>query len=206
MADPPSGGRFRAGQGNPGDLDAESSAELVRRAQGGDRNALDRLCRRHLEPLRRWAHGRLPAYAREIIDTDDLVQETLVNTVQQIGGFEPRRDGALQAYLRKAVHNRIVQEVRRAHRAPPAASLGEQNRDPSASPLEQAIGGEMLERYEAALERLRDDDREAIITRIEQGMSYQEVARAIDKPTPAAARMAVARALVRLADEMGHER
>jgi hypothetical protein len=44
------------------------------------------------------------------------------------------------------------------------------------SPLEEAIGQEALERYEAAMTRLRPDDREAIIARIELGLPYPEVA------------------------------
>ena len=74
------------------------------------------------------------------------------------------------------------------------------------SPLEQAIGQETLECYEAALARLKEDDREAIILRIELGYPYSEIVTALDKPSVAAAHMAVSRALVRLAEEMSHER
>ena len=65
-----------------------------------------------------------------------------------------------------------------------------------------AIGQEALERYEAALARLRPEDREAIIIRVELGCPYAEVAAALGKPSAAAAHMAVSRALIRLAEEM----
>ena len=68
--------------------------------------------------------------------------------------------------------------------------------------LEAAIGQEAVERYEAALARLRPDDREAIVARVELDCSYEEVAQALGKPTAGAARVAISRALVRLAEEM----
>ena len=55
--------------------DPESSVELLERARAGDSDALDRLLGRYLPRLRRWASGRLPRRARDLSDTDDLVQE-----------------------------------------------------------------------------------------------------------------------------------
>jgi RNA polymerase sigma-70 factor (ECF subfamily) len=74
--------------------------------------------------------------------------------------------------------------------------------DPAPSPLERAIGREGIERYEAALQRLKPEDREAIIARIELQQSYEEVAIALGKPNANAARSAVTRALARLIDAM----
>jgi RNA polymerase sigma-70 factor (ECF subfamily) len=139
------------------------------------------------------------------MDTDDLVQETVVRAVKRIDQFESRHEGALQAYLRQAIVNRIRDEVRRAKRSPAPAALDENARATDASPLEAAIGGEALQRYEAALARLRPEEREAIIARVEMDGSYQDVAAALGKPSADAARMAVSRALLRLAQEMSRE-
>jgi DNA-directed RNA polymerase specialized sigma24 family protein len=68
--------------------------------------------------------------------------------------------------------------------------------------VELAIGQQALERYEAALERLKPQERELIVARCELDFSYDEIAALFDKPTPAAARVAIARALARLAEEM----
>jgi RNA polymerase sigma factor (sigma-70 family) len=70
------------------------------------------------------------------------------------------------------------------------------------TPLEAAIGREATERYEQALERLKPDERELIIARVEMEYTYEELAQAFGKPTPEAARKAAQRALVRLAEEM----
>ena len=182
----------------------DSTFELVEKAKAGDRQALDRLFERSLPALRRWARGRLPAWSRDLMDTDDLVQETAVRAITRIGAFEPRREGSLQAYLRQAVANRIRDEIRRRKRMPAPVELDENHATPEASPLEAAIGVEAVDRYEAALARLRPEDREAIVARIEMNCSYDEVARALGKPSLDAARMAVSRALVRLAQEMSH--
>ena len=180
----------------------ESSMELLERAKAGDATALDTLLARHLPRLRRWATGRLPRWARDIADTQDLVQETLLQTFKRIDRFEVRGEGALAAYLRQCVLNRIRDEYRRAGRKPAAAPLESQMPDEGASPLEHAIGHQTLERYEGALARLRDEDRQAIVGRIEMTFTYEELAKLLGKPSANAARMAVERALVRLAAEM----
>jgi RNA polymerase sigma-70 factor (ECF subfamily) len=187
-----------------GRADPESTFQLIDRARAGDGEALERLFVRHLAPLQRWASGRLPRWARDLGDTDDLVQETLIQTFKRIGSFEPRRVGALQAYLRQAILNRIRDELRRKGRQPPIGGLEGLEPDPAQSPLEQAIGQEAVTRYERALERLEPQEREAIIGRLEMGYSYEELAQAMGKPTADAARKAAQRALVRLAEGMKH--
>jgi RNA polymerase sigma-70 factor (ECF subfamily) len=181
---------------------AHSTFRLLARVRDGDAAALDALFSRYVVPLRRWASGRLPRYARDAADTQDLVQETLLQTFKKIERFEPQREGALQAYLRQALMNRIRDELRRHRRRPATAAIDTAIADTSASALEEAIGIEALERYEAALARLRPEEREAIIARVEMGCDYDEMAVALGKPTPDAARKAAQRALVRLAQEM----
>ena len=60
----------------------------------------------------------------------------------------------------------------------------------------------MTTRYEEALARLRSDEQEALIARIELGYTYSEMAEVLGKPSADAARKAAQRALVRLAREM----
>lgn len=182
--------------------DLDSTSTLIERARAGDTEALERLFARHRKPLERWASGRLPKWARDISDTEDLVQETLLQTFRRMEDFTPRGVGALQAYLRQAVLNRIRDELRRKGRQPAATDLDDTQVDSADSPLEQAIGREAVERYEQALARLKAEEREAIIARVEMGYTYEELAEALGKPTPDAARKAARRALVRLAEEL----
>jgi len=190
--------------GRTGD-DLDTSVDLLARARRGDPEALERLCRRHHGSLRQWARGRLPRWAREVVDTDDLVQDTLLRTVGKIGTFEPRHDGALQAYLRQALQNRLRDEIRRHRRKPARASLDSGAALDAPSPLEQTVGMQNLERYEAALKTVRPEDHELIVLRLEMGLDYDEIAQAVGKPSANAARVAIMRALVRLGEEIARE-
>jgi len=190
---------------DPGNLDDLRSVELVRRAQAGDRRALERLFLRYVPILRRWAAGRLPRWARDLVDTDDMIQETMIRTFQNLEGFVPRHDGAFGAYLRQALLNRIRDEVRKAQARPRREELSPNQVARESSPLEEAIGRDAAERYESALARLDAADREAILARIEMGLSYQQIAAAGDRPSAEAARKAVGRALLKLAAEMARD-
>ena len=180
----------------------DSTLKLLQQARSGDREALDRLLARVLPGLRRWASGRLPRSRRDLMDTDDLVQETAIRAVRRLDSFEPRHEGSLQAYLRQAVMNRIRDEIRHSAHVPATTAIEENAANRDASPLEEAIGHEAVERYEAALARLRPEDREAIVARVELDLNYDEAAQALGKPSAGAARVAISRALVRLAQEM----
>lgn len=179
-------------------MDPESSFELIQRAQGGDSTALERLFERYRPRLQRWASGRLPRFAREITDTEDLVQDAMIGTFRNFTDFDGRSEWALQAYLRRAVTNRIRDELRRTASRPRRDELGELP-TPEHSPLEAAIGKETFELYDRALASLDDVEREAVIARLELGCSYQEIAALADKSTTDAARMMVSRALAKLA-------
>jgi len=180
----------------------ESTARLLALVRAGDPRAKDRLAARYMAALRRFAHGRLPANARDILDTDDLVQVTVVRALEHVETFEPRHEGAFLAYLRQILINQLRDEVRRVARRPVRVELHERMQLPAPSPLEEVIGRDAMERYEAAMEQLSAEQREAVVLRIELGYSYAEIAEALDRPTGNAARMLVTRALVHLAKAM----
>ncbi len=176
------------------------------RANAGDRDALEALCARYTPRLQRWAHGRIPPAARGALQTHDLVQDTLMKVVERLPSFEPRHEGAFQAYVRTALWNRIRDIARQYQRTGPSDPLDPEIAGKEDSPLDLAIGHEALDRYEAALERLRPEEKQLIIARIEMGLPHAEIAVMFDKPSVAAVHMALSRALVRLAEEMAHER
>jgi RNA polymerase sigma factor (sigma-70 family) len=183
-------------------LSPEATVQLLDRAKQGDAEALDRLLQRIMPALRRWSHGRLPQGARGLLQTDDLVQDTVIAAMRNLSNFEMRHQGALQAFLRTCVANRIRDIARALKPRPEAVPLPDHLVDRDVSPLEKAIGQENIARYEGALKRLSAGDQEAIIGRLELQYSYEELAVALNRDTPAAARMAVKRAMGRLAEEM----
>lgn len=184
---------------------ADSSFALLQRARDGDEAARNELCARYLPRLRRWAHGRLPIWAREHLDTEDIVQDTLMQSVRRLEAFTPQHERAFCAYVCEALRNRLRDAVRRAARRPPGEPVSPDAAAGDPSPLEEAIGRDMLRRYEAALVRLRESDRELVVARVELGLDYAEIADLHGKPSVAAARVAVSRALLRLGAAMGHE-
>lgn len=183
----------------------ETTIELLALARQGDPLAIERLFSRHLRPLQRFARGRVPRWARGVTDTDDLVQDALLQTLKRIDTFESRHPGALQAYLRQAVMNRLRDELRRQGRAPGLADIADADLS-ARSRVEEAVGVETMAAYNQALQRLKPEEREAVIGRVELGLSYGELALALEKPTPDAARKMTQRALVRLAQGMERER
>lgn len=84
-------------------LDLQSTIELLEQARDGDNDAVEQLFERLYPGLRRWARGRLPTFARELCDTQDIVQDTVLNALRRLDQFEMRHPGALLAYLRQAV-------------------------------------------------------------------------------------------------------
>src|ERR1051325_11021331 len=179
-------------------LSDEPTIELVLSARNGNRTALEALLERCIPQLRRWTHGRLPAHARGTLDTGDLVQEAAMHVLARLDKFEPRHVGAMQAYLRMSVINRIRDEIRRVGRRPESVELVVEPPSDDASPLESAIREEVYERYRAAVDKLRPRDREMVVARVEVQWSFQEIAHRFDLPSVDAARMAVTRSLKRL--------
>ena len=180
----------------------ETSFQLLLRARTGDPDAIELLCARYLPRLHRWARGRLPRGSRNAMDTGDIVQEVLISVLRRLKVFDPRDEGAFQGYLRQALTNRFRDEARKVNSHPVPGVLDSAWPSAGPSPLEIAIGREGIERYEAALEKLKVEDQRAIVARCEWGMSHDEVAQALGKPSANAARVAIHRALVRLAKEM----
>lgn len=183
----------------------ERTVRLVARARTGDEAALRELFARYEVRLRRWAHGRLPAGTRGPVDTQDLVQDTLSRVFRRLHAFTPEHSGAFRDYVFTAMWNCIRDMARATKRRGTTTELDPEMATDDPSPLELAMGRETLARYEAALERLRPEDREAIVARVEMGLSHAEVAAALGKPSAAAAHMAVSRALMRLGGEMARD-
>jgi len=187
------------------DVGLESTADLFERIRTGDDTARERLIGRYLTTLRRFAHGRIPASARSLIDTDDLVQTSLLRAMGQMDSFEARREGAFLAYLRQILVNRLRDQIRTIGRRPEHDPLDEDLASPDSGPEDDTDRRRREDLFEAAMSRLSDEHREAIVLRVELGLPYQAVSEAMGRPSAEAARKLVARALTRLADELPGE-
>jgi RNA polymerase sigma-70 factor (ECF subfamily) len=184
-------------------LTTVASEELVLRYQAGDEQALERLWARYLPRLKRWAHGRLPAASRADSCTDDLIQDAFVRSLARLRTLKPQGPRTLFAYFRTIVLNQIRDYARRGVRRPRQEELlPDEHLDREPSPLEQVLGVEVLDRYQAALSTLSEQDQEIVLAFVELRLSDQELAELFEKPSVDAARMARGRALARLAKAM----
>lgn len=182
------------------------TTKLLLQAKQGNAAALEVLMTRYLPRLYRWASGRLPMHARSLMDTGDLVHETLLKAIQTLDDFEVRGPGGFQAYIRQAIHNRIRDQLRWAKRRAGSEEASENMVDQDHSPLEKAIGADLFERYEKARDRLQKDEQLFLHLRIELDFSYEEIAAIMNRPSRDAARIGVQRSLRKLAEIMGNER
>src|SRR6266850_483767 len=104
-----------------------------------------RCCGVHMDQCVRWlkriAHGRLPALARGLADTDDIVSTAIEKALRKIEDFQPKREGAFLAYLWQILRNEIRMQIRSAKARPVMTDeLNEGLPSAGPSPLEAAIG------------------------------------------------------------------
>ena len=169
--------------------------QLLRRIKDGEASARQALYERCLPLLTRWAHGRLPAPARDIADTDDLVQVTLLRALNHLEEFEANGSGSFLAYLRQILLNEVRAELRKRQRGVTKVDIETQVlADDSAGVVEQLVGHERLQAYEQALAKLDRHAQELIVMRLEFGMNYNEIGLEVGAE-PNTVRMRISRAL-----------
>ena len=188
----------------PGPDGPDSERRLLERVRRGSRSALGALLTRHASWLRGWARGRLPAWARDGLDTSDIVQDALHRTLERLSNLRSAHAKALRVYLRRAVQNRIGDQLRRAmlRRSVVLPSEALLLSEEGAPQLRQVLDDQAWERYLAGLKQLTPLHRRLVAGRIECGYSFRQLALLERLSSPDAARMAFRRALVRLSKVM----
>ena len=199
---PSSNDTSRADPPDPG-----SEQRLLNRVRRGSSSAVNALFERYAPWLRRRASGRLPQWAGSGVATSDLVQDVLHHAFARLKWFESKHVSALRVYLRRAVENRVQDQMRRAIRRLDLARLapGEEPLRPfedAAPQYRQLLHDEMWGRYREGLKRLKVRDRRLIVGRAELGYNYEQLAATERLPSPDAARKALKRAVIRLSAVM----
>lgn len=180
----------------------ESTRSLVLRAQGGDGGARERLAERCLPLLRRWARGRLPLHSRDLADTDDLVQTTLLRALENLEVVRVEHAGSFLAYLRTVLLNAVRDEARRTTRRRELGLTkpkpGDEGEVVLPEGLAPAVEPATVLDYERALGTLPELQRQAVVLRLEFGLTYPEIALELEAPSANAVRMMLSRAMVQL--------
>ena len=185
----------------------DSEQSLLDRVRRGRDSAIELLFARYAPWVRRRVRGRLPHWARNGITTSDLAQDVLHHTFARLNWFESKHMSALRGYLRRAVENRVQDELRRATRRLDKShfTAPQEPRRPSmdAPPQhQQLLNKEMWKRYRDGLKVLKERDRRLIVGRAELGYNYRQLAAIERMPSADAARKALKRAVIRLSKVM----
>lgn len=183
-------------------MTAESTQTLLRLAASGNSNAREQLFARLHPRLTAWASTRLPAGARQLCDTSDLVQKVLTATDRRLASIDLERTGDIYRYLRTGILNAIRNEIDRVSRRPPVGELSEIVPDPGPAPLEQLITAEAMAQYDDALATLDPEQQALVIMRFELGLPFSEIADTLGAATPDAIRMRTRRAVKALCAAM----
>src|SRR5262245_37075093 len=180
------------------DRQLTDTTDLLRLARDGDQAAWQTLFEKYRGGLRGAAARKLPREVRQWADADDIVQDVFMSAARLLPSLNFQHGGAFLAYLRRALVNRILDEVRRCIRKPATVSLPVEVASHDHSPLHTAIVRQETARYESALLQLPSRDRAILTLRLQRGLSYQTIALQLGMPSPDAVRVASARALRRV--------
>ncbi|MBI4606901.1 MAG: sigma-70 family RNA polymerase sigma factor [Planctomycetes bacterium] len=196
--------------------DFGTTLRLVDAAQKGDSRALEDLFTRYLPRVRQIVALRLGRKLRQLLEVEDVVQETLLVVLRGLHRFEARDEGSFRNWLARCVECEIATQARKhgAKKRGAGKALRFGDRDatllhssmiaaPGASPSQLARARELSERIEAALLDMPEHSRELIVLRNLCGMSYAEVAAALGFARESSARVAYFRALKKLKEKVG---
>jgi RNA polymerase sigma-70 factor (ECF subfamily) len=190
--------------------DSSETQTLLLQAHKGDRRAFDELFGRHREALRWSVELRLDNKLRARVDPSDIVQETHLEAYQRLEDYLARRPMPFRLWLRKTAYERLLKvqrhHMKTARRAvsreiplPEHSSilLADQLLADGPTPSQEIAKGELAQRLRGALMQLPAPQREVLLMRNFEGLSYQEVACILDID-PATARKRYGRALLQL--------
>jgi RNA polymerase sigma-70 factor (ECF subfamily) len=197
-------------------IDLNTTLQLVRGAQAGDRAALDDLFTRYLPRVRRIVALRLGCPMKDFAQYEDLVQESMLRTFEKLDQFKEQSEGTFYHWVASCVASAVNLEFRKlgaqkrgGGKVKPFGAFASEDLSASFFPSDtpgprtRASAHELEARLEAALLGLKSHHREIIVLRHICGMSSEEVAASLGFSNAATARKALERALDALKERLG---
>ncbi len=175
----------------PAPLEPVPDGDLIRGWQNGDEAAATELVRRHAGPLARFLRGS----GATDDELEDLVQETLFRAFRNIGGFRGR--SSFRTWIMTIGANALKDSWRRRKRRQVVPLAGREVEDAGSDPHGEAASRDLETRLMTAVQALPEMQREVFLLRAQQGIQYEEIARALDT-SPGAARVHYHHAVKRL--------
>lgn len=168
--------------GSPGEeLKAARDAELVARSKAGDTEAFGELVRRYQKPVFRIVLRMV----KSPDDADDLTQDTFVRAHRGLKTFKEEYD--FHPWLYRIAVNQAINFINKRKRQA-AVDLEDvpetdiKTGPEPESPIQAASRKELLTRLESALDRLPDEQKTVFLLRVQEGLSYEEIAESMGTP------------------------
>lgn len=165
--------------------DRRADQELVSRAQEGDKRAFDLLVIKYQQKVA----NLISRYIRDPSETMDVTQEAFLKAYRALPGF--RGESAFYTWLYRIAINTVKNHLVAQGRRPPGedveAEVAEQmdmggRLRELGTPESQLLSDEIARTVQKALDDLPDDLRTAIMLRELEGLSYEEIANAMECP------------------------
>jgi RNA polymerase sigma-70 factor (ECF subfamily) len=198
----------------------DETQELLKKAEGGNSQAVNDLFERHRGAVRRMLHNRLDKAIAQRVDASDIVQDVLIEANRRLSEYMKDPSMPFHVWLRCLARDHLITAQRRhrgaqkrsvdkerainqpAYADHSSADLASMLAAKGLTPAADAIRRELQRRFEESLEQLNEVDREIIVMRHVEQLTNQEVANALELSEPAAG-MRYLRALRRLKDILG---
>lgn len=159
--------------------DESTDLELIARWKAGDERAATSLVARHAPALSRFAVS-----LGQRTDVEEVVQDTFVRAFSSIESF--RADSSLRTWL-FTIERRLILDRRRAERRRrDGASIDEVDAATEFDALDEIVAEEAQARVKHAVERLSRLQREIFLLRVNEGLSYKEIAEVVGSTEGAA--------------------
>jgi RNA polymerase sigma-70 factor (ECF subfamily) len=164
---------------DPKQAEADLDTVLIARWQSGDDRAATALVRRHAEALARFA---VHCGVRD--DIDELVQDTFVRAFNALESF--RADSSFRTWLFTILRRLVLDRRRAQRRRPEAVEVEERDAVSPFDALDGLVAAETARRVRAAVDHLTPLQRDVFTLRVTEGLSYKEIAAALDTTEGAA--------------------
>jgi RNA polymerase sigma-70 factor, ECF subfamily len=203
---------------SPPPTDSQETKRLLDRAAEGDRRAFDKLFEIHRASLRRLVSLRMDGRLKSRLDPSDIVQETQMVAYRRFQDYLQRRPMSFRLWLRKTAQQQVY-DAQRNHIDRRRRSLlreeGPLNRSSiliarsllsdRSSPVEKLARRELERKVTSAVAALDDVNREIVVMRNVEGLSFEEIAQVLDLQPPTV-RQRYGRALIKLRSKLKDSR
>ena len=159
--------------------DDSTDVALIARWKAGDERAATELVERHAPALARFAIS-----LGERTDVEEVVQDTFVRAFGSIDSF--RADSALRTWLFTIERRLILDRRRSERRRRDDATLDEADAATEFDALDALVAEEAQARVTRAVERLSRLQRDVFLLRVNEGLSYKEIAEVVGSTEGAA--------------------